>query len=303
MDTYRESILAELRSYNVFEYNLFREAKCAFPQEDVMELTMPDSIVAQGKTEELLRILEKIFCERCGMSLKIQVIMEEASESNAMKNSELRIRQEVDAVIERVSAGRKEKKEEAAARQAAKENRQETSGGKEKGPGKADRRRRRLPQGAVFPGRTGKKAVFPGAFPRESGVPTTRRGLRRDFEEASTPIEQILGEMGEVVIRGQISSLDKREIRNEKTIIMLDITDFTDTITVKMFARNDQVPEILEGVKKGGFYKIKGVTTIDKFDGQLTIGSVNGIKKIPDFRLPGRILLRKSGWSFTAIRR
>ena len=106
----------------------------------------------------------------------------------------------------------------------------------------------------------------------------------RDFEEASTPIEQILGEMGEVVIRGQISSLDKREIRNEKTIIMLDITDFTDTITVKMFARNDQVPEILEGVKKGGFYKIKGVTTIDKFDGQLTIGSVNGIKKIPDFR-------------------
>ena len=29
---------------------------------------------------------------------------------------------------------------------------------------------------------------------------------------------------------------------------------------------------------------MKGVTTIDKFDGQLTIGSVAGIKKIPDFR-------------------
>ncbi len=285
MDTYRESILAELRSYNVFEYNLFREAKCAFPQEDVMELTMPDSIVAQGKTEELLRILEKIFCERCGMSLKIQVIMEEASESNAMKNSELRIRQEVDAVIERVSAGRKEKKEEAAARQAAKENRQETSGGKEKGPGKAGQEAAQAPARSGFSREDRKKGGFSGGFSkgiRRSDNPDVVYG--RDFEEASTPIEQILGEMGEVVIRGQISSLDKREIRNEKTIIMLDITDFTDTITVKMFARNDQVPEILEGVKKGGFYKIKGVTTIDKFDGQLTIGSVNGIKKIPDFR-------------------
>lgn len=29
--------------------------------------------------------------------------------------------------------------------------------------------------------------------------------------------------------------------------------------------------------------KIKGVTTIDKFDGELTIGSVTGIKKIGDF--------------------
>ncbi len=36
-------------------------------------------------------------------------------------------------------------------------------------------------------------------------------------------------------------------------------------------------------VEKGGFVKIKGVTTIDKFDGELTIGSVTGIKKIGDF--------------------
>ena len=99
-------------------------------------------------------------------------------------------------------------------------------------------------------------------------------------------MEQIQGEMGEVVIRGQIQALDTREIRNEKTIIIIEITDFTDTIVVKMFARNDQVAEILEGVKKGAFLKMKGVTTIDRFDGQLTIGSVVGIKK--DFRFQSR---------------
>ena len=35
--------------------------------------------------------------------------------------------------------------------------------------------------------------------------------------------------------------------------------------------------------KPGAFLKIKGVTTIDRYDGELTIGSVNGIKKIKDF--------------------
>ena len=90
--------------------------------------------------------------------------------------------------------------------------------------------------------------------------------------------------MGEIVIHGQVIGLDTREIRNEKTIIIIELSDFTDSIVIKMFARNDQVPELLSGIKKGTFLKVKGVTTIDKFDSQLTIGSVVGIKKISDFR-------------------
>ena len=89
--------------------------------------------------------------------------------------------------------------------------------------------------------------------------------------------------MGEITIHGKIISFDTREIRNEKTIIMFAVTDYNDTITVKMFARNEQLPEILGELKKGAFVKIKGVTTIDKYDGELTIWSVTGIKKIGDF--------------------
>ena len=89
--------------------------------------------------------------------------------------------------------------------------------------------------------------------------------------------------MGEVVIRGQILSLDTRPIRNEKTIVIMSVTDFTDTIVLKIFARDENLDELLGGLKKGAYVKIKGVTTIDKFDSELTIGSVVGIKKIPDF--------------------
>ncbi|MDE6981242.1 MAG: PHP domain-containing protein, partial [Lachnospiraceae bacterium] len=106
----------------------------------------------------------------------------------------------------------------------------------------------------------------------------------RDFEDEVIPIESILGEMGEVTIRGQVIELDKREIRNEKSIVIISVTDFTDTIVLKIFTSNDRLSELLEGVKKGAFLKIKGVTTIDKFDGELTIGSIFGIKKIGDFR-------------------
>ena len=36
-------------------------------------------------------------------------------------------------------------------------------------------------------------------------------------------------------------------------------------------------------MKAGAFVKLKGVTMIDRFDNELTIGSIAGIKKIPDF--------------------
>ncbi len=105
----------------------------------------------------------------------------------------------------------------------------------------------------------------------------------RDFDEETIELSKVVTEMGEITIRGKVISIETREIRNEKTIVMYAVTDFTDTIMVKMFVRNDQLGDILADVKKGAFLKIKGVTTLDKFDGELTIGSVTGIKKISDF--------------------
>ena len=64
---------------------------------------------------------------------------------------------------------------------------------------------------------------------------------------------------------------------------MFAVTDFTDSIMVKMFVRNDQLADILGDIKTGAFLKLKGVTTVDRFDSELNIQSVVGIKKISDF--------------------
>ncbi len=106
----------------------------------------------------------------------------------------------------------------------------------------------------------------------------------RDFEDEVTPIDQIAGEMGEIAIRGKVIELDTRELRSgEKSIVIVTITDFTDSIVLKIFAKNEQLGELLAEVKKGAFLKIKGVTAFDRFDSELTLGSIAGIKKIPDF--------------------
>ncbi len=105
----------------------------------------------------------------------------------------------------------------------------------------------------------------------------------RNFNDAPIQLKDVTREMGEITFRGKIIRLDTREIRDEKTILNFAVTDFTDTIMVKMFIRNGQLAGLLGRLQDGMFVKVKGVTTIDKFDGELTVGSVTGIRRIADF--------------------
>ena len=281
MDAYKDSILLELKEYSIFEFNLFRKADCVFENEDTLHLTLEETVISEGKGEELIRILEKIFTERCGMSLKIHVDYKEAVESKARRNGELKIQQEVEAILNRLPRAAGGEEQSFSGTETEKAAAAESSSPKEAVSKDASRENGGFSKG----GFKGKGRFGGGDFNRpvrRSDNPDVVYG--RDIEEEAIPIDQIQGEMGEVVVHGQLINLETRDIRNEKSILIFEVTDFTDTIIMKMFARTAQVPEILEGIQKGRFYKIKGVTTIDKYDSQLTIGSIVGMKKIPDFR-------------------
>ena len=349
MEVYRPSILLELKRYSMLEYNLFATADISFPEPETMELVMTDSVIAREKEGELIRLLEKIFCERCGFNLRVHPSFREAAESKVHKNSELRILEEARQILARSKVGRKagfsgDFPEEGAAfpegmsgadgmadaafgmgnpevpfledipggnagmgqpgfpPQGAGDPAQASQGGaaaQAQGAGKgasgqAGNSQKNVGtkgQGGYKNGRgnfqKGRGKFQQGRYgdgPRplkRSDNPDVIYG--RDFDEDAIPIDSIAGEMGEVVIRGKVTSVEAREIRNEKTIYMFNVTDFTDTITVKMFLHNEQVPEIKGSIKAGAFLKLKGVTTIDKFDHEITIGSLAGIKKISDF--------------------
>ncbi len=106
----------------------------------------------------------------------------------------------------------------------------------------------------------------------------------RDFDEEPTIIENINAPMGDVVAAGMVRKIEERGIRNERTIMMFDITDFTDTITVKMFFRDEQLPEMRQIIKQGAFLKVKGVAALDKYDQEISIANVTGIRKAYDTR-------------------
>ena len=128
-----------------------------------------------------------------------------------------------------------------------------------------------------------KKAEFSGKSKKYTYSTDPDLIYGRDFEGDAIPLESITGEVGEVIIRGKVLDVETRDIRNQKTILSFPITDFTDTIVVKIFLVTERVPEITQSVKKGAFLKLRGVTTIDRYDRELTIGSVSGMRVIPDF--------------------
>ncbi len=285
MNTYRDSILLELREYDHIEYNTFKNASVTYPDEKRVLLTVEDSVLARSREEDLIRVLEKIFNDRCGFSCMFMMEYKETEKKGRREEDEKKIAMQVAEIAARANRETDETASDTV----------RDKSGEIKSTAQAEEKKNaeRQSQGAAgvplktrrgFGDRQGGAEKGRGGFGRQakrSDNPDVLYG--RDFEEDAIAMEEIMGEMGEVVIRGKILNLDKREIRNEKTIVSFDITDFTDTMTVKMFTRNDQLGEILEGIKKGAFVKIKGVTVIDKYDNELTIGSIVGVKKIPDF--------------------
>ena len=326
MEIYRDSILLELQEYSHLLYSMFKNAELSFPEEGRLNLRIEDTVLARTKSDELTRILEKVFFERCGLPVNVFVEYREARTGRFKEEDDIFIARRVAEIAARytgnkgyenggempaprpeMQAGQSGNAEGGAQKQAVDPAYEAYLAGAAKEAAKAESGQKPKDGGAPFEGGTvrpgaaleGKKFMGKksGGFGRGKGkfkgdgdfYKSAKRSdnpdviYGRDFEDEAMSIEDIVGEIGEVAIRGKILNLDKREIKNERTILIFDVTDFSDTMTIKMFAKNEQVEEICEGIKPGVFVKIKGITMIDKFDGELTIGSIVGVKKISDF--------------------
>ena len=298
MDVYRDSILMELKNYSILLYNMFRRAVLSFDEKDLLTMEIEDTMIAKDKAPELVRILEKIFTERCNIPMEVRLSYRPAE---ARKRVE-----EEPAVIymnaEHTSGGAapsdpapvsgeasldlpfdegssvlkpvgdlnfQAEKKQKAVKETGGKNAQSKAGGDLSGKkGKGD-----------FSG--GKREFRRSGYGRKSDNPDVLYG--RDFDEESVEIEKIEGEIGEVVIRGKILATDVRELRSGNSLFIFSIRDFTDTISVKVFAREESLEDLKTATKAGQFVRLKGVANIDRFDGELTIGSVVGIKKCEDF--------------------
>ena len=248
LEVYTGSLIDELEEEGELSANLFRKAEKTFLEPFVLELKVEENYIAQVKMEKLKHKLEHIFSERFDMPLGIVLGWLPKKKSKYAVYADSAMKEEIAQIVQTYEQAKEDQKDV---------EKQEVQQ-REKPAFKKNYVKQRLPED---------KDIFYG----------------RNFEGEETEIHEIIDEMGEVVVRGKIIQLETREIRNEKTIVMFAVTDFTDTIKAKVFTKNERLPELLDKLKEGAFIKMKAVAMMDQFEHDIALGSVSGIKTIPDF--------------------
>ena len=287
---YKNSMLLELKEYSPMLHSMLKSAELSFEADDKVVLTMEDIPLYHQKSGELLQILDKIVCERCGVRAFFEVAYEEPKESKYREEDDIKIARRIAEIAGNRAAISQTSDSEYVDMSGVDGNEFEHTASPMQGAdAKIAEQPQKQPEQKAEPAQPPKKE-----FKKEGkkDFKRFRRQGRRsdnpdvlygyDVEGEIVPMDQILDEMGEITIRGKVLSVEEREIRNEKTIVSFFITDFTDTMKCKMFCPNEELPNIREGVKKGAFLLVRGLCAMDSFDKDLTI-SIKSLQKTKDF--------------------
>ena len=104
----------------------------------------------------------------------------------------------------------------------------------------------------------------------------------RVITDESTFIKFLINEEDTVTIEGQIFGNETFEPASHAfKIITLKVTDFTDSITCKLFTRDDdEYLDIVKKTKPGTWVKLRGAVKIDKYAGGELVFNIRDINKI-----------------------
>ena len=290
---YEGSILEEVMEQGAIEYTLLKSAKISF-ESNVMYLDLRDSFIGRNKGAQLCAFLESMYQQRYGFMIQVRPRYYKVEEENQEPDYEFVRSDELKNSVRRESGSYGQAGGAASV---------SAGGNGQAGPARAGRE-------GGFPDKAAAGKAGSGAqkssgqtreqkgAPSDSGSGTfgdrkfSRKKLPddpsviygRNFEGEPIPISEIQDEIGEVVIQGKILSFEDRELKSgEKTLMIFAVTDFTDTILVKIFAKTEQAGQIKSVIKPGAFVRLKGMALLDRYDHELSVGSVTGIKSIGDF--------------------
>lgn len=291
MEIYYDSILFELEKYWTLEYNLLKNSQWEFDGEHCLVLTLEDGFLSRTYADTLADYFKKIFLNRFGFEIDViyKYAKKEGSHYELENEHKLNLRvaqieKNMRAAQEAGDGVNEDSSKTAFSKGTSTSSKSENaaSSGTKSNDGVVQENSRQSSFGDKNRTQFGQKGSQNEYYKKKPSNPDVLYG--RDFDEEPMPIEQVDSALGEIVIAGMIRKVDEREIRNERTILMFDLTDFTDTITVKMFIANAQLPEVKEYIKKGNFIKVKGVAALDRYDQEISITSVWGIRKSQDNR-------------------
>jgi DNA polymerase-3 subunit alpha (Gram-positive type) len=108
------------------------------------------------------------------------------------------------------------------------------------------------------------------AVEAEPELPDTPEGelklmIGYEIKEPPVPLKDIQEEEKKVTVQGVIFGLEKKELRNGNTLFEYKLTDFTDSLMIKSFARNKEDLKILSLLADGKWIRARGKVEYDRF--------------------------------------
>lgn len=100
-----------------------------------------------------------------------------------------------------------------------------------------------------------------------------------DFHDEPIPIKEIEDEERRVCIQGTVFKAEIRQLRSGRTLLTFNLTDYTDSIAAKIFARDKEEAAMLERVQNGCWVRVRGSVQFDTFARDLVI-MVNDLREI-----------------------
>ncbi|WP_134700410.1 PolC-type DNA polymerase III [Ammoniphilus sp. YIM 78166] len=100
------------------------------------------------------------------------------------------------------------------------------------------------------------------------------------IQDDPSPIQQIVEEEKRITVQGQVFATEIRELKSGRSLLTFRITDYTDSISVKIFSRDKEDLVMMNAVKEGMWVKVRGRVTFDQFARELAMeaNDVNEIK-------------------------
>lgn len=92
------------------------------------------------------------------------------------------------------------------------------------------------------------------------------RILGKPIEGNISEIKTLRDGSRNVVVEGEIFKTDRKDMKNGRTLVILYLTDKTDSICAKMFVSEQKASDIEENIRTGSYVRIKGSCENDSFE-------------------------------------
>lgn len=288
--TYKPSIIKELAETNHLVSSCIENADITF-NDNVMHIIIENQLIYHKKEEEIVNYIISIFRDRCNIPIEIEI----EYEKEKLSDREEQLRKEKQYEISRILSQtiKSDSNTDAQSNNSNdgtnnfKANNKtldvETRNNEENN--NIQRKKQTKSKSSTY-NRTYNKNNYKSKYKNKSLPDDPNLIYGYNFDDEVVKVSEIESMKGYVTLDGQIFSVADKELRNGKILLTFNITDFTDSVTAKMFLSPEEYAELKDKIVNGKFIRLKGSLGIDDFSGELIVRYVSGIKLSEDKREP-----------------